>query len=648
MGVDPDQKFTCRRSQSKIQWESSDGACLSAVATDVLDAAEASSYVAFGWQVGEALDHEHVPTIVLAHWPGRVSPYWKLLRVIAAHTPALGVWHSAEKYFQETDLPYHQERLSPHAFRYDPLAAADDPADLLRRVAKYHRLHVCCQSLQNLSLLGWILGNRPPREESGESSGGPTAEEAAEPLPLTTWAPELAEAWDRIDSLLDPGGDWRALVERIESDLATASRAIVARVASKLASKYTPAEPGSGWQAELLLNPCSTPLRIRTRTQPQQAFIEAPWRFSDGLVGHHRYTNVDVPSLGFVVAPLVGSKAAEGHPKAPVLADETGLLRNEFFEAQIDARRGHLRSIHVPGRRGNRLSAMVARRDRRENGRFVHSEMIADSVELRTSSPMAGLVRATGSLVLDDQPCGRFEIDYEVWRGSRVLEIVVRLSDLQPLASADPWQSAFVLRLAWATEAAIVRTFQCDRRHSWPRGRTVSPLLVEIDEAEYRTHLLSGGLAFHRREGLRFMETILCVDGGDCEHRLGIGIDLPRPVAAACDFVDNRYAVPLQGPADAGDATGWIIAADSKNVAVDLECPLVDAENGPRGIRLVLSEHQGKSANVRVRLPYPPISAARVDYQGKILNRLSIIDDGFAIPIRANERCLVDVLWKPE
>ncbi|RMF43511.1 MAG: hypothetical protein D6753_04920 [Planctomycetota bacterium] len=640
-----------RGSQSKIQWESSDGTYLSAVATDVLDAADASSYVSFGWQVGEALDHEHVPTIVLAHWPGHVCPYWHLLRIVAAHTPALGVWHQAQRYFEETDLPYHQERLSPHAFRYNWLAAAENPADLARRVAQYHRLHVRCQSLQNLALLEWMLSNRPAPpdsadEHSTEANGQTSDDAVVQAMPMEGWSDVLASAWERLDGLMDEGEEWVSLASQIEEELLDYTQVVLQRLASRLAPKYSAAAAGERWQAELLLNPRNAPLRIRTRTSPEHSFTAGTWRFSEGLVGHHRYTNVDVPGLGFVVAPLDTSGPAEVPRKEPVLADETGLLRNEFFEAQIDPRRGHLRSVHVPGRRGNRISAMVARRDLKGKDQFVHSEMIADSVALRTSSPMAGLIRATGELRLDGHPCGRFEIDYEVWRGSRVLEIVVRLSDLQPLSTRDPWKSAYVLRLAWATEAAILRTFQCDRRHSWPRGRAVSPLLLEIDEAEYRTHLLTGGLAFHRREDLRFSETILCFDGDACEFRLGIGIDLPRPMQAAQDFVDARYALPLQGPAEAGDAVGWVIAADSKHVGIDLQSPLVDADNRARGIRLVLSEHQGKSANVRVRLPYPPASAARVDYHGKVLNRLSVIDDGFSIPIRANERCLVDVLWQ--
>ncbi|MGK3946360.1 hypothetical protein ABK046_49400, partial [Streptomyces caeruleatus] len=69
---------------------------------------------------------------------------------------------------------------------------------------------------------------------------------------------------------------------------------------------------------------------------------------------------IDVPSFGFVLAKTKVSVPTKSKQRS--LAEPSGLLQNEFFEAQIDSTRGHLQSLHVPGRRGNRFSFSIARR----------------------------------------------------------------------------------------------------------------------------------------------------------------------------------------------------------------------------------------------------------------------------------------------
>ncbi|GIW98115.1 MAG: hypothetical protein KatS3mg111_1448 [Pirellulaceae bacterium] len=631
-------------SQSKILWESSDGTYLATVATEPLDASDPSSFLSFGWRIGEALDHEHVPTVCFAHWPNRVDAVFTLLQIVARYTPALGVWHTVDEYFAQTDQPYHQERLSPYAFRYEWIARHAHPQQLLHGVARYHQLHVRIRSVQNLLNLASLASNRPQGGADDDTSSEATALDMAPSL-----RQRVDPLWERLDRLFDDEPSWSAQADALSQDIEALAQEVLADLSEHVIAREPDPRGVLHQGGELLLNPRSCPLRIRTRTAADEVFAAESWRASHGMVGQHRYTNIDVPGLGFVCAPLIAdggtkNQSSSGHHQ--VLADETGALRNEFLEAQIDAHRGHLRSVYIPERRGNRLSAMIARRRIDDKGQWHHSQMVADSVELRTSSTMAGLIRATGRLLSNGTTWGEFEIDYEIWRGSRVLEIVVRLSVPKHESGAyHPWRDAYVLRLAWATEAAIVRSFQCGRRHSWPHGKCISPLLIEIDEAEHRTHLLTGGLAFHRREGTRGLETLLSVDQGRCEHRIGIGIDLPQPMQAAHDFVDHRYAHTLTADQAVKPAAAWLASVDAKNVMLDLEAPLVDRQGRLRGQRLLLTETQGRSTTAKVRLPYPVSRACRVNAWGKQLTRLTTLDDGFLIPLRANERCLVDVMW---
>jgi hypothetical protein len=343
-----------------------------------------------------------------------------------------------------------------------------------------------------------------------------------------------------------------------------------------------------------------------------------------------------------VAAPFARESRAARSKQTP-LAQVGGLVQNEFLEAQVDAKRGHLRTLHAAERRGNRLSMMIARRDR-QRGTYEYSEMIASEVRMLTSSNMCGVIRATGRLLFQKQRVADFEIDYETWRGSRILEIVVRLSNLTPLADTGPWNSAYVIRLAWPTEAAILRSYNLGWRQSWPNGRCVSPTLIEIDEAEYRTHYLTGGLAFHRRTEHRFLETILSVGDQSLEHRFGLAVDLPYPQQLAHDFLDERYSLPVAAY-DLKTAHGWLVSANVKNVLVDLEAPLVDEQGRNVGMRLYLTECLGKSTSTTIRFMHRIARANRVSAAGEILSKLTADDDAVTIALRSNEQCWLDVLW---
>ncbi|MCA9181631.1 MAG: hypothetical protein KDA51_09260, partial [Planctomycetales bacterium] len=105
--------------QPKISWEAPDGTFLSALACDALDAADPASYLALGWKLGDALEHQHVPSVLFAHWPNRSCEFAELLARVCRRTPALGKWKLADDYFADTDQPYHQERLSAGGFQYN-------------------------------------------------------------------------------------------------------------------------------------------------------------------------------------------------------------------------------------------------------------------------------------------------------------------------------------------------------------------------------------------------------------------------------------------------------------------------------------------------------------------------------------------------
>ena len=221
----------------------------------------------------------------------------------------------------------------------------------------------------------------------------------------------------------------------------------------------------------------------------------------------------------------------------------------------------------------------------------------------------------------------------------------MRLSELKPLGTENPWKSAYTLRIAWPTEAAILRTFGSNSRNAWPGGRAISPELIEIDETDYKTHILTGGLAFHRRTESRFLETVLAVgEQTEVTHRIGLAVELPSPQLSARSFMDRNYELPIAAPVTA--ASGWLVSVDVRSVSVDLESPLVDQEGKLVGVRLFVCECDGKSTNAKIRLLRDIATANRVDYLGGKISKLTAEGDRVTIALRANEQVNVDVLWK--
>ncbi len=637
--------------QAKISWEASDGTFLPALAPKVIDAADPANFLVLGLKTGELLDREQVPALVLAHWPNRYCDYFHLLVAIAKRTPALGRWALADDFFENTDASYHQERLQPSQFRLDwfrataPLTAAQ----FFDRTQAYQHFHSLATAIQNLTNLAYQLDHFhkvPAAVEAIEQDG-----EAQKPVysaaPLATWAPQLRPLWERIDSLLDASTEQHEIDkigQQLEALRLSSLQQLVRHLAPGAKAIALDQVGKTVETARLILNPYSCATRIAVSSQAKQMIAPEPGCLhATGTVAGEQKTLVDAPQFGFVLATVI--EGVPGKSKQRSLAEPGGLLQNEFFEAQVDMQRGHLRSLHVPGRRGNRFSFSVARRE--VNGKdFRHSEMKADKVDTLVNSNVFSSIRTQGQLLDQGEMVGRFQLDFSTWRGSRVMEVTVRLHELRALRD-DPWKSAYVLRFAWPTESALLRSFASGAREAWAGGVTIAPQLIEIDESEYRTHLLTAGLEFHRRVEGRFLETLIAVEGQtEVTHRFGIAVDLPYPQQTAAQFMDRQFDLPLTATAPIKNRSSWLLSVDAKNTKLDLECPLVNSDGVLVGQRFRLAETENKAINSMIRCSRDVAEAYRVDNLGGRLGKLTVAGDSWTIALRANERVLVDVLWK--
>src|SRR5690606_10728427 len=117
----------------------------------------------------------------------------------------------------------------------------------------------------------------------------------------------------------------------------------------------------------------------------------------------------------------------------------------------------------------------------------VYSVMANDSIEVTCSTPALGELTSRGRLLdREGRLLARLIQKYQLWRGSRFLQVEVELDPLEE-PRADPWNSYYCLRFAWASEASELSRNVHLMSHPTRSKRLEAPLFLEIAEGESRT-----------------------------------------------------------------------------------------------------------------------------------------------------------------
>ena len=327
----------------------------------------------------------------------------------------------------------------------------------------------------------------------------------------------------------------------------------------------------------------------------------------------------------------------------PPLAEEN-TLRNEFFEIAFDAATGGIRAIHDYHTRNNRLAQQVALRlpgmnpaaSAAGDEEAAYSIMAADEFFIARCDERTAEMCARGRLVdRDVATVARFSQTTRVRRGSRVIELDI---EIQPEREPDTgaWDSYYAARFAWHDSTADI--FRDVNSTTQPTDTAIleSPRFVDVRSEKFHTTILTGGLPFHRRFGLRKLDTLLIVKGElQRRFRLGIGIDLPRPAASAEQFLSppiivREAAAPPLNPA------GWLFHIDARNVvATAWESIVEDGLLAGFAVRLLETEGRNTSAHLRC---FRPIGMAETaDFRGQDRNELAVDNDKIAVDLAAYE-----------
>jgi len=582
--------------QTKTMWEGHDGTEINALGRPPMDATKPETFLNFCMKMGESMDSDHVATLYFAHWPGQASPWFDDLKRIARWGPALGKFTTLEEYFKESDHGGLTDRFEADFYRppYLKQAVIRQEPNPISSVVEYYRERAAQQAAASLNSLADLLTGKP----SGVSF---------EPPPFREASAETPEAADSATSALE---------------------------------RFSEALPRSGEEQAgcLVANPHSYVRRMCVAADEMARLptVERPV-YAVGETDGRKHFVVDVPPMGF--AWVTGGDAGAAKGQKP-LVDE-GVLRNEFFEIRFDETTGGMRSLHDYNNRGNRLSQQLAMRmpARRagDEGDTGYSVMVADSVEATLADAAVGEITSRGRLVdREGRELAGFVQRFRVVRGSRVLEIDIEL-DPKEQPRANAWNSYYACRFAWADESANLHRAVGGVRESAASRRFESPWYVDIDLPKQRTAILTGGLPYHRRVGMRMLDSLLIVRGEQARtFRLGVGIDLKYPLQEALSLMTPPTARFQTAPPPSGPHSGWLFHVDSKNLVATHWEPLYQGQS-VAGFRVRLMECYGRAADVTLTA-FREVSAGRkVDFLGQTITECESEGDKISFKMQPRE-----------
>ena len=605
--------------QSRIQWEGLDGTVTESLARVPIDITSADAFLRLPERLGSFMDVDYAATVVLAHWPGQFSPWYELLRRTSRYTTVTGAFTTIAEYFQRTSYSGQRNRYTADQYRspYLVQAVASGQRDPLTRWVRYYTRRAQLEAAANLRLLALACG-APTATRDAQQSG------AAQQSGSAHHQEELSAAVDRL--LLAPSDKDDALDAQLAADVGQAVSAF-AEALGRANNSQSPAQSAS--RGRLLINSCSFTRRLVVElpdfaSPPEVAgVVRAAGRQQAGAAAV-----VDVPAMGFAwIAPgpeqpppaetksrgWLFRRTSPAVQEPPMVEEDT--LQNEFFQVRMDQQTGGIRAIVAYNTRGPRLAQQLAMRlpggDESDPADDSHySQTVCEELTVRSTGPIvAEAVSRGGLLDRKGRRLAGFEQTVRVCRGSRVIGLEIAL-EIDQLPGENPWRSYYAARFAWKDETANL--YRSVNMVAVPTDvdRLEAPHFIEIRSGKGRTTLLAGGLPFHRRLGLRKIDTLLVVRGESARRfRLGIGIDLPHPMHEAIALLSPRCELEDVPPPPA--QCGWLFHLDVGNVMATSWEPLVE---GGRldGFRVRLLETEGKRARLGLRAVRPLRSAQRL------------------------------------
>jgi alpha-mannosidase len=615
---------------SRLRWEGLDGTEVETLMRVPIDGARADGFLRIPHALSGSSGMDNQPTVVFAHWPGATSLWYADIQRTLRFTTALGSFLSLPDYFQRTSMSGHQTATKADEYRspYLKQAVAAAQIDPISRWVRYFRRRAAAEAAESIASLATLAVGKP--------------------------SVCCATVMDEIDGLPAIPAEEAALDEDLRGVCKTAgadfARAIGAQAADASRDDSSTSKAPVGL---LLTNPLSFSRRVHVDASCLNGLPQATGAVvRAGEEAGRKSIVVDVPPMGFVCLTAADNQVATKRPsrgfhlfrKAPppqlpmaeLVASRGAVLRNEFFELVIDPHSGALRSVFDFHSRAPRLAQQVAMKlPGAADDEDAYSIMAADEIRVDAAGPVAGEVMARGRLVdRSGELLAKFEQLTRIVWGSRVIEVEIQLEpDRQP--DNDPWNSYYAARFAWGQDTPTIYRGVNQAIVTTEATQFESPHFIEIRGDAGRATILTAGLPYHRRRGMRKLDSLMIVRGETCRRfRLGIGIDLAQPMAAALDFVAPRSPIPVASRPRNDSA--WLFHLDLRSAIATHWSPIVEGTSAV-GFLVRLLETEGRHVSLGLRSFRTVRSAQKTGGSDRPPIDLSVEGDRVTIPLRPYE-----------
>ncbi len=600
-------------SSSNIRWTGIDTQSISALGYAPHSATDSGALLRLGLSIGEQIDSAHVATMVFAHWPGRVCESFQDLLRCNAYGSLFGRFIHFEDYFETVYDPGFGDTFNADDYRspYLQQAITSQQLNPLSRIADYWSVHYQLSSCRALLVQSACLS----RQLAKSGSSSPT-----DSTPWSSWIAEIETLETRLDQqtdATDPAGLQNLMPE-------------IAALRQQVKTGWPTASSAPESTRRCVVNTSNAKRRLRFTTPASSSLTRkdiAPSFMADSGQQQTDWI-VEVAGNGFVefsIQPTGTRDVLRAEPA--VLIDN--LLRNEYFELQVDQVTGGIRSVQLHGGRQNLISQQLAVRisNRRSTDERLstarYTTMVVDGISTSNSSRLAGSITTHGRLVDGQIAVANFQQSVSLSRGVPIADLDIEIELI------GPWRSDFnhyvCNRLAWKEESAQVIANDQEARQFVAADWFQATNFIAIEQADQSVTLLTGGLPFHRRVSRRMIDSLLIVGNEQRrQFRLGLGVDLRYPMMAAKNWMTPIVNFDSVANGQLADERGWLFHFDCKNILITWWQPVFDSNSQISGVQIRCRETEGRAGQLTIRCLLPIVSAARVNLAGVFLRALDL------------------------
>ncbi|MBY0514402.1 MAG: hypothetical protein K2P78_10875 [Gemmataceae bacterium] len=609
-----------------VDWPSPDGKSIHAFTREPLPAHDPHTFFNLVYHAYQSVSQDAAPSLAFVHKGKPAADSYHDLLALADLAPVFGTWTGLGRYFTDgIHGDYIGTRTADEFFAdyLDERVTTEHRPDPVTGFPRHLRLRRRLDAAYTLAALHRGLTPDPGPEDAEALAKLTAVEDAIELRGVNGPAPAALRSEDSASRLSDPLSDE---LDPLEAHWAR-------RLADRLQARSPDGVPGL-----VVFNPCGFTRRVALELDNFRGPIPVadPVKAAE-FAGDKARLVVEVPPLGYAWIPRTAAPGTPA-PKQKMKHAEGLTVRNEFFEADVDAATGGLRSFRDLRTRANRFGQQLVYNP--------GSKMVARSVRVTNAGTALGEIMSEGDITNDrDELLATFRQRFRAWAGRPVLEIRIEL-DVRHAPAGYPWHGYYGARFGWRDDRAVLYRGVNGANTQTGVTRPVSPDYLEVRLGAERSFLFTGGLPFLQRHGSRMADVILVPEGEQGRtFDLLVAADRDQPMQTAAGWVSPAPVVATaKGPPAAGVAH-WLAHVDMPSLVLMALKPAAPADGMNRAVVGQFVECAGFGGAAELRFARDPAAAALVDGMGNPTHPLTLNGDAVPLEYSAGETVRVKVEW---